>query len=230
MSHAGLDDAIILATVRSQAGDFQTTPDDLVKLKDAGVSQSVISAMLSKNSGLQTHPAPASVEVAPISVNTDDPGLYYKNTQGQWEAVGAELVKYREGGALKNVFTNGIVRKDENGLVSGPKSHLKITPGTEMLLLAPGPQVDAVEYVVLRFRQKSDRREFRVRTGNVFHSQTGTDRDEVDIPIHKVSTRLFGFTVPHDLAKGEYGVLAPGSAAVPGIASAGKIYTFSISE
>jgi hypothetical protein len=36
--------------------------------------------------------------------------------------------------------------------------------------------------------------------------------------------------VPHDLQKGEYGVLAPGSAGAPGIAHAGKIYTFSISE
>lgn len=229
MSKAGLDDAIILQTVRSQPGEYRTGPDDLVALKDAGVSQAVISAILAKNSGMETRPE-TPVEVMPLSVNSDDPGVYYKNKQGQWELVGPELVKYRDGGALKSVLTHDIVKKDENGVVSGPKSPLTIAPGTEMMILAPSAQVDAVEYVILRFRPKSDRREFRVKTGNVFHSETGTDRDALDIPIHKVSSRLFGFTVPHDLQKGEYGVLAPGSADAPGIAHAGKIYTFSISE
>lgn len=229
MSRAGLEDGIILQTVRSQPGEYKTGPDDLVALKDAGVSQAVISAMLGKNSGLDTHPV-TPVEVTPLSVNSDDPGVYFKNAQGQWELVGPELVKYRDGGALKNILTHDIVKKDENGVVTGPKSHLKISPGTEMMILAPSMQVDAVEYVILRFHEKSDRREFRVKTGNVFHSETNADRDTVDLPIHKVSSRLFGFTVPRDLQKGEYGVLAPGSAGAPGIAHAGKIYTFSISE
>jgi hypothetical protein len=229
MSKAGLEDSIILQTVRSQPGEYKTGPDDLVALKDAGVSQAVISAMLARNSGMETRSI-SPVEVTPLSVNSDDPGVYYKNRQGQWELVGPELVKYRDGGALKSVLTHDIVKKDQNGVVSGPKSPLKIEPGTEMMILAPSAQVDAVEYVILRFRPKSDRREFRVKTGNVFHSETGTDRDALDIPIHKVSSRLFGFTVPHDLQKGEYGVLAPGSAGAPGIAHAGKIYTFSISE
>ncbi len=231
MSRADLGDDIILQAIHSQPGEYRTSPDDLVALKDAGVSQTVIAAMLARNSGLQQRaaPAPAPVEVAPLSFNVDDPGVYFKNRQGAWEEVGPELVRYRDGGALKSLVTNNIIKKDENGVVSGPKSKLRIAPGTEMLILAPA-NTDAVEYVILRFRPKSDRREFRVKTGNVFHTETGTDRDALDIPIHKVSQHLYGFTVPHDLAKGEYGVLAPGQASTPGISHAGKIYTFSITE
>ncbi len=230
MTKADLGDDIILQTVRAQPGSYQTSPDDLVALKAAGVSQPVIAAMLARNSGLQQHPAPPPVEVTPISANTDDPGVYFKNRQGQWEAVGLEMVHYRDGGALKSVLTHDIVKKDENGVVNGPKSSLKISPGTEMLILTPSTATDGVEYVILRFHPKSDRREFRVKTGNVFHSETGADRDALDIPVHKVSSRLYGFTVPSDITKGEYGVLAPGSAGAPGIAHAGKVYTFSISE
>ena len=229
MTKADLGDAIILQTVRSQPGDYRTGPDDLVALKNAGVSQAVIAAMLARNSGLQERAAPAPIEVAPLSVNTDDPGVYFKNRQGSWEAVGPELVRYRDGGALKSLVTNNIVKKDENGVVTGPKSKLAVSPGTEMMILAPA-NTDAVEYVILRLRPKDDRREFRVKTGNVFHSETGTDRDALDIPVHKVSQHLFAFTVPRDLTKGEYGVLAPGQAATPGISHAGKIYTFTISE
>ena len=90
MSRAGLEDGIVLQTVRSQPGEYKTGPDDLVALKDAGVSQAVISAMLAKNSGMETHPV-VPVEVTPLSVNSDDPGVYFKNAQGQWELVGPEL-------------------------------------------------------------------------------------------------------------------------------------------
>ena len=229
MTKADLGDEIILQTVRSQPGNYKTGPDDLVTLKQEGVSPAVIAAMLARNSGLQQHDAPPPVEVAPLSFNTDDPGVYFRNKQGQWEELGPELVRYRDGGALKSLATNNIIKKDENGVVSGPKSKERITPGTEMLILAPA-NTDGIEYAILRFRTKSDRREFRVKTGNVFHSETGTDRDALDIPIHKVSQHIYGFTVPPDLQKGEYGVLAPGQAGMPGISHAGKIYTFSIPE
>lgn len=229
MSRAGLDDSIILQTVRSQTGDYRTSPEDLVQLKDAGVSQAVISALLAKNSGMQVREE-KPVEITPLSPTNDDPGAYYKNRQGQWEMVGPELVNYRDGGALKSLVTNNIIKKDLNGVVSGPRSTLKLKPGTEVMILAPNTQVDAVEYVILRFQEKGDRREFRVKTGNVFHSETGTDRDALNIPIKRVSSKLFSFTIPADLKKGEYGVLAPGSAGAPGISHAGKIYTFSINE
>ncbi len=231
MTRADLGDEIILQTVRSQPGNYRTGPDDLIALKQEGVSPAVIAAMLARNSGLQQRSAPAAapVDVAPLSINNDDPGVYFKNRQGQWEELSLELVRYRDGGALKSLATNNIIKKDENGVVSGPKSKLSVSPGTEMLILTPA-NTEGVEYVVLRFHPKSDRREFRVKTGNVFHSETGTDRDALDLPMHKVSQHLYGFTIPHDLQKGEYGVLAPGQAGMPGISHAGKIYTFSITE
>ncbi len=229
MTKAQVGDGIIVQAVRSQPGTYKTGPDDLIALKNAGVSETVISAMLAKNSGLAQRPDPKQIEVAPLSPEVDDPGVYFKNERGQWEPVSPELVKYRDGGALKSVFTNDIVKKDLNGEVSGPKSTLRVHRGTEMMIVAPR-QTDAIEYVILRFHEKSDRREFRVKTGNVFHSETGADRDSVNIPIDKVQSRIFSFNVPMDITKGEFGVLAPGSAAQPGIAHAGKVYTFSISE
>ncbi|MGI4853981.1 MAG: hypothetical protein ACRYF4_08050 [Janthinobacterium lividum] len=229
MTRADLGDDIILQSIHSQPGDYRTGPDDLVALRTGGVSQDIIAAMLARNSGLQQRAAPAPVEVAPLSFAVDDPGVYFKNRQGSWEAVGPELVRYRDGGALKSLATNNIIKKDENGVVTGPKSKLSVAPGTEMMILAPA-NTDAVEYVILRFRPKSDRREFRVKTGNVFHAESGVDRDALDIPIHKVSQHLFAFTVPHDLVKGEYGVLAPSQTGAPGISHAGKIYTFDVTE
>ena len=229
MTRAQVGDGIIIQAVRSQPGSYRTAPDDLIALKNAGVSEPVISAMLARNSGLAQRPDPKPIEVAPLSPEVDDPGVYFKNKQGQWEPVSPELVKYRDGGALKSLATNNIIKKDLNGEVSGPKSSLALSPGTEMMIVAPR-LTDAVEYVILRFRPKSDRREFRVHTGNVFHGEDNTERDAIDIPIRKVQSKLFAFTIPSDLSKGEFGVLAPGTAAAPGIGHAGKIYTFRVTD
>ncbi|WP_419804237.1 hypothetical protein [Terriglobus sp.] len=245
MTKADISDSIIRQAINTQPVNFQTGPDDLIALKNAGVSQPIISAMLARSSGLAQRPifrAPgqmplasnrvvmnAPVEVTPLSPEVDDPGLYFKNKQGQWEAVSPELITYRDGGALKSLLTNNIVKKDLNGQITGPKSSLQIEPGTEMLILAPR-LCDPVEYVIVRFREKSDRREFRVRTGNVFHSETGAGHDQLELPIRKVSPRIFSFTVPPDIAKGEFGVLPPGNANAAGMVYAGKMYTFRVSN
>ena len=234
MTNAGLGEALLVQTVRTQPGSYRTDPDDLIALKNAGVSQAVISAVLARSSGLSQRqsaerPVLRPVEVLPLSPDVDDPGVYWKNKQGQWEPVSPELVNYRSGGAAKSVLTRGIVRPDRNGKVAGPKSSLALEPGTEMLILAPRP-ADPVEFVILRFRQKSDRREFRVESGSLFHTESGSERDQLDLPVRKLSPRLFAFTIPKDLKKGEYGVLPPGSANTSGISFAGKMYTFSITE
>ncbi len=230
MTKADVGDAIILQAVRTQPGAYRTGPDDLIALKSAGVSESVISAMLARTSGMsqrQDASRPRLVEVTPLSPEVDDPGVYWKNQQGQWEPVSAELVTYRSGGAAKSVLTRGIVRPDRNGKVAGPKSSLTLEPGTEMMILAPR-QADPVEFVILRFRQKSDRREFRVESGSFFRTETGSERDQLEISVRKLNSRVFAFTVPADLKKGEYGVLPPGSANTSGISFAGKMYTFAV--
>ena len=236
MTKAEVGDRIIVQTVRTQPGTYRTGPDDLIALKQAGVSEAVISAMLARTSGMAQRATGSGaangialkpVELTPLSPEVDDAGLYWKNKQGQWEPVSPELVKYRSGGAAKSVLTRGIVRPDNNGKVSGPHASLAISPGTEMMILS-ARQADAVEFILLRFREKSDRREFRVESGSLFHTETGSDRDQLEIPIRKVSPRVFAFTVPADLKKGEYGMLPPGTGG--GISYAGKIYTFAVKE
>ena len=82
----------------------------------------------------------------------------------------------------------------------------------------------------MRFREHSSSREFRVMTGGVFHSETGSDRDEIEFHPHKIAPQMYTFTVPVDIEKGEYGVLPPGSSNPQGLAGTGKIFTFSIRE
>ncbi len=93
--------------------------------------------------------------------------------------------------------------------------------------LAP-PNTGAVEYQLLRFRLHANSREFRPTTGGVFNSHDGVERDQVAIQPRRIAPRIFAFTIPPDIGGGEFGVLPPGSASAPGIAFAGKMYTFAI--
>lgn len=228
MTKAGLDDKVIVQTIQTQPGHYDTSPDDLIALKNAGVSQTVIAAMQARSAGLAIH-ADNKVDPAPLAAGVDEIGVYYKDKNGQWQPLKTERVQFKSGGWLKSTATYNIVKQDQNGFVDEPKSTLALDTGVEILIYAP-PGTQAEEYDFVRFREHPKNREFRVKTGGVFHSETGSARDEIEFHPHKIAPQMYEFTVPADIEKGEYGVLPPGSSNTPGISNAGKIFTFSIRE
>ena len=240
MSKAGLDDDVLLQTIRLQPGRYDTGPDDLIALRQAGVSGRVISAMQAHQAGLNVRPglgngeAAADVSPAPLAAGIDEIGVYFKrpgpaHEGDSWELLKNERVVFKSGGAVKSIVTHGIVNKDMNGHVDGARSDLVLPTGVQILIFAPnGTAPD--EYQFLRFREHSDNREFRVLTGGVFHSESGSGRDEIEFHPTRTAPRMYTFTVPLDIEKGEYGVLPPGSSNPQGLAGTGRIFTFSIRE
>jgi len=228
MAKAGLDDNILIQTINLQPGHYDVTPDDLIALKNAGVSQRVIAAMQAHGTGLDIRankPAPGK-DLTAQSIGIDEIGVYYKSKDGEWIPLKIERVAFKSGGTLKSLATHGIISRDMNGHIEGAKSPLKLPTGVEILIYAP-QGTESTEYDFLRFREHSDSREFRTLTGGVFHSQSGADRDEIEFHPKKIAPQMYTFTVPVDIEKGEYGVLPPASAGMQGT---GKIFTFSIIE
>ena len=229
MSKAGLDDKVIIQTIQTQPGHYDTSPDNLIALKNAGVSQEVIAAMQARNAGLVFH-AKDKIEPAPLSAGVDEIGVYYQDKRsGEWLPLKTERVQFKSGGWLKSTATYNILKQDMNGFVDDPKSTLVLPTGVNILIYTPAG-TQAEEYDFLRFREHPKGREFRVKTGGVFHSESGSQRDEIEFHPHKIAPQMYVFTIPADIEKGEYGVLPPGSSNVPGLSNAGKIFTFSIRE
>jgi hypothetical protein len=227
MARAGLDDTVIVQTIQTQPGHYDTSPDDLIELKKAGVSQTVIAAMQARSAGLAVHIA--KIDPSPLAPGIDEIGVYYKDKNGEWVPLRTERVEFKSGGWVKSTFTYNIVKQDLNGIVQEQQSPLVLPAGIDILIYAPAG-TQAEEYDFLRFRLHEHSREFRVKTGGVLHSETGSDRDDIEFHPHKIAPQMYVFTVPADIQKGEYGVLPPGSSNVPGISNAGKIFTFSIRE
>ena len=220
--------------MQTQPGAYDTAPDDLIALKKAGVPQRVIAAMQARSAGLATHPgadtaAANSADPASTVAGVDEIGVYYKDRDGQWVPLKSERVQFKSGGWVKSTLTHDIVKQDLNGNVTGAKSTLMVNTGVQILIYAPAG-TQAEEYDLIRFREHSGSREFRVKTGGVFHTETGSNRDEIEFHPTRLAKNMYTFTIPTDIEKGEYGVLPPGSSNTPGISNAGKIFTFSIRE
>ncbi len=229
LSKAGLDDSVIIQTIQTQPGAYDTAPDDLIGLKNAGVSQKVIVAMQARSAGLVIRPGTNAVDPAPLAAGVDEIGVYYQDKDGQWTPLRTERVQFKSSGWLKNAATDGLIKQDMNGHLDGRQSPLSLPTGVKILIYTPAG-TQAEEYDFLRFEEHSGSRDFRVKTGGLFHSSTGSERDEIEFHPVKVAKNMYTFTVPADIQKGEYGVLPPGSSNVPGISNAGKIFTFSIRE
>ena len=238
MHSAGLGDDLLIQTIQLQPGSYTTTPDDLIALKSAGLSDRVISAMQAHGTGLNLRggssaSAPASTPAVPHptpqSLGLDEIGVYYKSKTGEWIELHTERVVFKSSGAMKNILSDGLLKKDMNGHLDGERSELSLPTGVELLIYAP-TGTDASEYDLLRFELHKNAREFRTLTAGVFNSESGSARDEIEFHPYKIGPQMYTFTIPVNIEKGEYGVLPPGSANVQGIAGTGKIFTFSIRE
>ena len=230
MIKAGLSDDVIVTTINSSAGTYDTSANGLIALKTGGASDKVISAIVLKASGAAAAPAAAAAPGASaLPPGIDDVGVYFKDKTGAWADVHPEIVNFKTGGVLKSLATDGLVKGDVNGHIPGAHSQLQATFPVVFAVYVP-EGVDIEEYQLLRLREHSDNREFRSTTGGVFHASGGAQRDRIEMKYVKLAPRLYQVTLDSGLGKGEYGLLPPGSYTSSNMASGGKIYSVSVIE
>jgi hypothetical protein len=236
MAKAGLGEEIILSTIKSQTGNYSTTPDDLIALKGAGVSDKVIAAMIEKASSSASAPAPAAAAGNPLAAApkpaapgpVNEVGVYYLKNDA-WVDLAPEVVNFKTGGVLKTVGTVGIVKGDVNGHVNGDHSKTALkSPVTLLVYVSEG--VAITEYQLLRLRDSKNAREFRTVTGGVMHVSGGATRDLVPFESKKTAPRTYEIVLPN-LGSGEYGLLPPAAGdSTSSSGRIGKIYSFRLIE
>ena len=252
MTKAGLSDDVIITSVNSNPGTYDTSTDGLIAFKKAKVSDRVVSAIIVKSAGGAPMAAPAAAPAAqgfaptatapgadspggfgapPASAvppGVDSVGVYYQDPSGAWQEVGAEVVNFKTGGALKHIASVGIVKGDMNGDIGGNRSRLVLKFPASFILYVP-EGTSPGEYQLLRLHVNSDSREFRSVTGGVVHTEGGATQANVDFTTKKLAPRIYEITLPAETGRGEYGFLPPqDTGSGKSMASSGKIYTFSM--
>jgi len=228
MVKSGLGENLIISMIQGQPGKYSLNPDELIKLKDAGVSEKILAAMASKGSGAVSPPAGTTAASGDPDVPQDtDIGIYYKKGAA-WEEMLPEVVNWKTGGVLKHVASAGVVKGDVNGHIQGAHSRNSLKSPIEVLIHAP-EGVEYTEYQLIHLHENADFREFRTVTGGVMHTSGGATRDLIPIEAKPAGKRMWKVLLPN-LGAGEYGILPPGAFGAASSASIGKMYTFRLIE
>jgi hypothetical protein len=232
---AKLSEDLVLSVINGSECAFKTDVDAILQLKQKGVTDRIIEAMVKKTSGssqprkLEVSPTPSPVgavdtAAAGVEILPSEAGVYWLR-DNRLEEMEPEIVNWRTGGFLKTVATAGLTKGHVSGVVRGARAK-RTLKGDEVLYICTLEGTSASEYQLLRMEQKSDRREFRAMTGGVIHASSGADRNAVPFEPKKIASRVYKFTLP-GVGPGEYGLLPPGVSSAS-VASAGKIYSFTV--
>jgi hypothetical protein len=218
---AGLGEDMIASMVKTQSTKFAMTPDDVIALKNAGVSDKVIAAMIEKGAGSKpaagAEPA-LTLDGVPLP---DELGVYYLKDK-KFHSVTPEILNLRTARGAQmavGVFANAKLK----GWVTKPHSANILGPDTEFVVKLP-EGTDPAEYVRLTFEVKGDRREVELARGRI-NISTGTQRSAIPFKSERLAKQTyrlkFGVLKP-----GDYGLLPPGATISANASSAGKIYAF----
>lgn len=219
MVRAGLGEEVILSMVQGQPGVYEMTPDSLAELKKDGVTDRVIAAMAAKGPAVTLN-----------DYDGLDIGVYYKaGNATEWTRVPSERVYAKSGGAFKSLATNNIIKQDMNGRLDGQQSQLALSKPLQFLVITP-EGIDATDFTLVELTQKKDGREFRTKTGGVFHTSEDVSRSAVPFEQKKLAKHTYAVILPSGVGKGEYAFLAAGLSGASATGSRGKAYTFHVVE
>ncbi len=216
---AGMSEELIVNVIRQQPGIYVLGATELVALKEAGVSEKLIAAMLDK--GKTPVAATPAVEGTKKSSTIPGPGLFYKKGAEYFELI-QEEVEWKTSGAMRNIASAGIVKKDLNGTITGASSRNFLQNPME-IVIAPPSGLTINSYVLLPMKASKTDRAFNVGPVN---KKSGLAKGAIAFGVEKLGEGQFRIVLPTPLGPGEYGILAvsPSDAA----SSAGKMYTFRI--
>jgi hypothetical protein len=222
---SGLTDDLIINVIQQQPGNYTFGANDLVALKEASVSEKIIATMLAKGKGeaaagaLTGSARTTSSSSSRSSMSGTD--LYYKKGNEYFELL-TEEVEWTTSGAMRNIVSAGIVKKDLNGAVAGPSSRNFLTNPTE-IILSPPSGITVNTYILLPLKPNKGLREFNVGPVN---KKSGVAKGAIPFGVEKVGENMYRMVLQTPLAPGEYGILA----ATPSDPSTGssKMHTFRV--
>ena len=222
LTKAGLSQSIIIGKIRTSKSDFDLSTDSLIKLKQAGISDEVVTAMLEAKSGKST----AAAAGPPMPGDPNDPmskhsyGIYLmEETEGQrkmTQLVPNVSAQNRTGGMFTSSLTYGIGKVKIKSNLPGRSAALQIKATQPVfyfyldttsggLNTSSGVPSTPNEFAMIRFNQRSDNREVTIGKANAFGAKGGlSDEYVVQFNAQDLGNGIFKITPVAPLPKGEY--------------------------
>ena len=193
MTQKGLGDEVIVARIKAGATKFDLSDDDLAALKKAGVSDTVVAAMIQST---QLSAPKVTIDGNPVQLHT--------------------IGEQKEGGRLGHVVSLGIKSVKEKAYLQG--QHASVIASRKPVIEIEIPANDTIDnYVVVEMDGKGDRRELEMGSiGGTVGEKVGIRADRImRISTTPVGGRRFKISPVGELKKGEYILYSVGSADFP---------------
>jgi len=214
MVKANLPADVIVQAIKSSTPDFDVSADGLISLKQEGVPDSVIQAMLTRIAPPEPQPAqPVSSAFAEADAATR--GVFLVNATSRVQMMRASPTGGRTGGVgMKMVNPFGKIKMLQT--FSGDHSQLRTSNPSPVFEASLPSDINPSDSIVLvKLSVKSDRREISVASGRIGVS-SGINKDDM-LPISidelpakttsALSLKTYRVNVVKPLRSGEYAIL-----------------------
>jgi hypothetical protein len=218
---AGLSEDLIVSTINTQPGTYDTSTDGLIALKSAGVSDKVVSAIVAKAavgapSAKATTPPTAAAQDPDDPTGPHDPGVYLMTTtqEGKRKMVFIDRV-----GAGREKSHRGFISASMKAELPGPRSATRTTDanpvfymyfpstaniGDERSISSPG------QFSLLALEDKKNHRETAIAKVVLFGGISyGNDAKKTFLfSGERIRPYAYKVTVSANLKAGEYAFIA----------------------
>lgn len=219
LAKSGFSEWLIIEKIKSSRTDFDTSANELVRLKEAGVTETVIYTMLNpaeaKGSSSKTATVArkeAAATVAPVAVAR---GRCEASTSGDqpWLSRGTKAMWYSTSETSSHVemlYERGTINRQQIFMVN--VTLLELTPLHANLRLGNRPVfwscINPTDMPLVRFSQdeKGNERNTSLSRGWTMSQKTSISKEDiVPMAYEKTSGGLYKITPKTALERGEYG-------------------------
>ena len=251
MVKAGFDEQTVVKAIQANGTHFDVSPQALVALKNSGVSQMIIQAMLSsatkENGATEEGGSAAGATESPSpAANPNDPkslhaaGIYWEQTGGaNTQMVALEPSTYSRGklsGLFGEAMSMGISKAKWEVVVNGAHASLRIPEkapefwfyfGNSGSAFSSGPSSPS-DFTLVKLESHGSNRELVVGKAGAFGASTGVPaKDTVNLRSKQIAPGIYEARPASPLKPGEYAFLPLGENMVLSSAG-GKLFDFEV--
>ena len=219
---AGLDDEVVIAKIKTSPSKFELSTDQVLALKQKGVSARVLAAMISST---------ASTGQSIMSVDSPDPtvphpsGIYLGGTTKMTRIESTTTKQARTSGMLGSLLTSGLSGLRVKAALTGahaatsttersPAFYFYFEAAAQGLGVSGGAVTSPSEFSLISLESKSDKREAVIGSIGLGGSKSGIrDKDQYDFAVNQISPGVYKVVPSEPLKPGEYGFVARGAGA-----------------